>query len=219
MILFALLHSAVAAPLNPWGSATSKGSALVNPYVYVYPEAVNPIVYGSTGLGAKTDVYFGYGELLPNDGAGVGSLEFFPRYFVDPSVGFAAHVYWTPGVDGVTLAPEIHFNHTWTAFAITANAGWRPLLTSDGFSEGTVPVIVAPEVRFSGRFTSYVEIDPTFSLEGADPTLTLVPGFGVQLDPEAHHAMSVGFQIPVAPDVGPASVGAWYCFTFPVHAS
>lgn len=217
-MLLLLASLVLAAPLNPWGSATAPGAALINPYVYVYGDSVNPIVYGSAGLSKRVDVYFGAGELLPAGGGGVGSLEFFPRLFLDPSLALAAHVYWTPGVDGVTLAPEVHANHTWDAFAITANAGWRPVLSSSGFSAGSVPVIVAPELRLNQRFSFYVEADPTFSLVGDPVAMLVVPGFGATLDPEGHHGFSAGLQIPVLPAVGPASFGAWYCFSFPVNA-
>lgn len=214
-MLLLITAAALAAPLNPWGSATAPGTALINPYLYVYPDSTNPIVYGAAGLSDRVDVFFGYGENLPTTGGGTGSLEFFPRFFLDPSVALAAHVYWTPGVDGVTLAPEVHVNHTWDKFAITANAGWRPVLGAPDFSAGTVPVIVAPELRINPRFSFYVEADPTFSLTGGEVGMLVVPGVGFTLDPAGHHSFSTGLQIPVLPSVGPASFGAWYCFTFP----
>ena len=214
LALLTVLGVAQAGALNPWGSATAPGVALVNPYVYVYSNAVNPIVYASAGLSDHVDVYAGFGATLPNEGAGVGSLEFFPRYFVNPSLALAAHVYWTPAADALVLAPEIHANHTWDRFAITANAGWRPVLGSNGFSTGTVPIIVAPELRLSSRFSLYVEVDPTISLGGDPVAMLLVPGVGVTLDSEGHHTLSTGLQVPVLPDVGAASFGVWYCFSF-----
>ena len=217
MLLLVLLSTlAQASPLNPWGSATAPATALVNPYVYVYPDATNPIVYGATGLSDRVDVFFGAGEYLPNNGARVGSLEFFPRFFLDPSVAAVAHVYWTPGIDGVIIAPEVHVNRTWGAFAITANAGWRPLISTMAPGLGTVPLVVAPELRLNSRFSLYVEADPTFSLTGSSVSMLVVPGVGVALDPAGHHGFSAGLQVPVLPAVGPASFGLWYCFTFPV---
>jgi hypothetical protein len=215
-MLALLAATALAAPLNPWGSATAPGTALVNPYLYVYPDAMNPLVYGAAGLSERVDVYVGVGEYLPVNGAaaGAGALEFFPRFFLDPSVAVAAHVYWTPGVDGAVVAPEVHLNHTWERFAITANAGWRPVLSTAGFSAGTVPLIVAPEVRLTDRFSVYVEADPTFSLTGAPVGIIVVPGVGASLDDPGHHGVSAGLQIPVLPSTGPASLGVWYCFTF-----
>ncbi len=216
--MFALLASvAFASPLNPWGSATSAGSVLVNPYLYVYPEAVNPIIYGSAGLTEKIDLYFGYGQLIPTDGPGVGSLEFMPRFFVVPQLALTPHVYWTPGVDGVVTAPEVHLNLSSSRFSFVANAGWRPVLSSSGFSTGTVAILAAPEIKLSDRFSVYVEVDPTVSLVGEALAMQVVPGFGMTLDPEARHGLSVGLQIPVLPAVGPASLGLWYCFTAPVE--
>jgi hypothetical protein len=217
-MLLLLIPTTLAAPLNPWGALTAPDTALVNPYVYVYPEATNPIVYGAVGLTDRVDVFLGVGALLPAGGAspGLGAIEFFPRVFLDPSVALAAHVYWTPGVDGLVVAPEVHVNHTWERFAITANAGWRPVLSASGFSAGTVPVLVAPELRLHQRFSFYVEVDPTFSLVGDPTAMLVVPGFGATLDPEGHHTVSAGLQIPVLPNPGAASFGAWYCFTFPV---
>jgi hypothetical protein len=209
-----LIGVANASPLNPWGSATAPGAALVNPYVYLNPGSVNPLVYGSVGLSDRADLYVGVGETIPTAGAASGSLELFPRYFLDPSVAVAAHLYWTPGVDGVTLAPEVHVNHAWERFAITANAGWKPVLGKSGFSTGTVPILVAPELRLTPRFSVYVEADPTISLTGGPTALQVVPGFGATLDRESRHTISVGLQIPVLPAIGPASVGAWYCYTW-----
>jgi hypothetical protein len=71
-MLLLLATTAFAAPLNPWGSATAPGTALINPYVYVYPEATNPILYGTAGLSDRVDVFFGFGELLLVGGAGPG---------------------------------------------------------------------------------------------------------------------------------------------------
>lgn len=217
-MLLLLVTTTLAAPLNPWGSATAPGTALINPYVYVYPEATNPIVYGAAGLSDRVDVFLGVGQLLPvaGKGPGVGSLELFPRVFLDPSVALAAHLYWTPGVDGAIVAPEVHFNHTWDRFSITANAGWRPVFGSSGFSAGTVPILVAPELWLNRRFSLYVEVDPTFSLVGDPIGLTVVPGFGAILDPDGHHSVSAGLQVPVLPANGAASFGAWYTFTFSV---
>ncbi len=217
--MFLLLTTlAAAAPLNPWGSATPAGTALIDPYVYVYPQAVNPIVYGAAGLSDRVDVFIGVGQALPvgDAGPGLGSLELFPRVFLDPSLALAAHLYWSPGVDGVVVAPEVHANHAWDAFAVTANAGWRPVIASSGFSAGSVPVLVAPEVRFNSRFSFYVEVDPTFSLVGDPVAMLVVPGLGATLDPDGHHTLSAGLQVPVLPGVGVASFGAWYCFTFAV---
>lgn len=212
-----LVTTALASPLNPWGSATAPGAALVNPYVYVYPEAVSPIVYGSAGLSERVDIYFGYGATIPTSGPALGTLELFPRFFVVPQLALAPHVYWTPGLDGVVTAPEVHVNLSGDRFALVANAGWRPIITSKGFSAGTVAFLVAPELRLSDRFSAYVEIDPTFSLVGDPAALQVVPGFGMTLDPGARHGISVGLQIPVLPALAPASLGLWYCFTFPVE--
>ncbi|MDP2313063.1 MAG: hypothetical protein Q8P41_09180 [Pseudomonadota bacterium] len=216
--MFALLASlALAAPLNPWGSATAPGAALVNPFVYIYPEAVNPILYGSAGLTKGVDIYFGYGQLIPTSGPGAASLEAFPRFFVTDSVALVPHLYWTPGVDGVVIAPEVHVNVSAGRFALVANVGWRPVISTSGFSAGTVPLIVAPEVKLTERFSGYVEVDPTFSLVGDPVGMLIVPGFGMTLDPDARHGLSAGIQIPVLPATGAASFGLWYCFTFPVE--
>lgn len=218
--MFPLLVSAAAfaSPLNPWGSATGQDTALFNPYFYVYPEGANPILYGEVGLSDSVDVYFGAGTFLAAGAPATGSLEFFPRFFVDPSLALSPHVYWTPGSDSVIIAPELHANHTWTRFAIVVNAGWRPVIGGDGFSAGTVPLIVAPELRLNDRYSMFLELDPTFSLDGGDAAMIVVPGFSAALESSGHHAISIGLQIPVLPDVGAASLGAFYCFVFPAKS-
>lgn len=214
-MLLSIVTCALAAPLNPWGSATPEGAALVNPYLYVYADAVNPLVYGSAGLTDHIDVYFGYGEYRPQTGPGVGTLELFPRYFVVPQLALAPHVYWTPGADGVVTAPEVHLNLTAGRVSFVGNVGWRPTIRADGFDLGSVVTLLAPEIRLADRFSAYLEIDPTVSLGGGPIALTVVPGFGMTLDAQARHTLSVGLQIPVLPTVGPASVGFWYAFLVP----
>lgn len=49
-------------------------TALVNPYLHVSPDAVNPIVYGAVGLSDHADLYFGYGATLPHEGDAASSL-------------------------------------------------------------------------------------------------------------------------------------------------
>jgi hypothetical protein len=217
--MFVLIAAALAAPLNPWGSATAPGAALLNPYLYVYPEALNPIVYGSAGLSEHADLYFGYGQYIPSVGPSVGTLELMPRFFVVPQLALSPHLYWTPGVDGVTTALEAHTNLSAGPFSFVANVNWKPVIASGGFSAGSVVVLAAPELKLAERFSAYVEVDPTLSLVGDPLTMQVVPGFGMTLDPEARHGISVGLQVPVIPAVGPASLGLWYCFTFPVEAS
>ena len=218
MVLF-FASAALASPLNPWGSATPEGAAVLNPYVYVYPDAVNPIVYGSVGLNDRIDLFFGYGQYIPTGAAfnasSVGTLEVFPRFFVAPQLALAPHVYWTPGVDGVIAAPEAHLNLAAGPFSFIANAGWRPVISSTGFSAGTVPVSLAPELKLGSWLSAYVEVDPTFSLVDDPVSLLVVPGFGVTLDPKARHTASVGLQIPVLPNDAPASLGFWYAYTHP----
>lgn len=213
-MVLALATAVLAAPLNPWGSATAPGAALVNPYLYVYPEALNPILYGSAGLAEGVDLYFGYGQYIPQGAAGVGTLEVFPRFFVVPQVALVPHLYWSPGVDGVVAAPEVHVNVSAGRLSLVANAGWRPIFSADGFSAGSVPVLVAPEVRL-GQLSVWIEVDPTLSLVGDPVALLVVPGFGITLDAAAQHAVSVGLQVPVLPAAAPASLGFWYCFTLP----
>lgn len=208
-----LITAALASPLNPWGSATPAGAALVNPYVYVYPDAVNPILYGSVGVSENVDLYAGFGELLPTAGSGVGSLEVFPRFFLVPQLALAPHVYWTPGVDGVVVAPEAHVNFSAGVFSFVGNAGWRPVLHTSGVDLGTVPVILAPEVKLGDRLSAYLEVDPTISLDGKPLALLLVPGFGFTVDDR--QSLSVGLQVPVLPSVGTASFGAWYTLLVP----
>lgn len=218
LLLSIALSPAHAGALNPWGSATSPAAALINPYVYVTPDAVNPILYGSAGLAEGVDLYMGYGQVVPQLVPGVGTVELFPRFFVVPQLALVPHLYWTPGVDGVIPAAEVHLNLNTDRFAFVANAGWRPLVDRDGFHEGTVPLLLAPELKLTGRFSAYVEVDPTLSLQGDDPALVLVPGFGATLDRDGRHAVSAGLQIPILPDLGVATLGAWYCFTIPAEA-
>lgn len=214
MLSLPLVAAALASPLNPWGSATAPGSALVSPYLNLYPDAVSASVYGAAGVSERADVYFGYGEYIPREGPGVGTLEFFPRFFLLPELALSPHVYWTPGVDGVVAAPEVHVSVATERFSFVANAGWRPVVESSGLSVGTVAVFAAPEVELTDWFSAYVEVDPTFSLVGDPVALQVVPGFGMTLDPGARHGISVGLQVPVLPEVATASLGLWYCFTF-----
>ncbi|MEQ1566303.1 MAG: hypothetical protein ABMA64_11745 [Myxococcota bacterium] len=207
--------TAVASPLNPWGSAIARDSAVFVPYLYVYPDGVSQTVYGGVGLTDRADVTFGAGAFVPFDGEAQSSLELFPRYFVTPAVGLSPHLYWTPGTDRVTLAPELHLNHARGWFAGVVNLGWRPTFGADGPTAGTVALIVAPELRITDRTSVFVEVDPTFSLEGDAAAMLVVPGFGTTLDPSGRHTVSIGLQVPVLPQGGPASVGAAYTLVIP----
>ena len=214
MILL-LLSAAFASPLNPWGSATAPGASVVNPYLYVYPDAINPIVYGSAGLSKRSDVYVGYGQLIPKAGAGEGSLEIFPRFFPVSALGLSPHLYWTPGSDSFILAPELHTSVSAGKFSFIANLNWKPIVSSGELSTGSVVLLAAPEVKLSDRLSVYLEVDPTVSLEDDPFALVVVPGFGLTLDSEGRHSLSAGLQIPVMPDVAPASLGLSYCFVIP----
>ncbi len=214
MILL-LLSAAFASPLNPWGSATAPGASVVNPYLYVYPEAINPIVYGSVGLSKSVDLYVGYGQLIPKTGAGEGSLEIFPRFFPVAALGLAPHLYWTPGSDSFILAPEVHANFASGRFSFLANLDWKPIVSSGEFTAGSVVLLAAPEVKLSDRLSVYVEVDPSLSLEDDPFALLVVPGFGLTLDPEGRHSLSAGLQVPVMPDIASSSLGLWYCFVIP----
>lgn len=209
-----LAATASAAPLNPWGAATPPGEALVSPYVSLGPDAIDGNVFGAVGLAERLDLHVGLGSHLPREGTAYGMLEVLPRYFLVPQVALAPHVFWTPGADALVPAAEVHVDVATGRFSLVANVGWHPVVASSGASLGSLTLLAAPEVRLSERFSVYVEVDPTLSLVGDPLALTLVPGFGMGLDPGARHGVSVGLQIPTLPEVAPASLGFWYCFTF-----
>lgn len=210
------LSVALASPLNPFTTATSSGTFLLNPYVYVYADgSVSPLVYVSTGLGSHADVYVGAGGGFGPDGFGGAGIEVMPRYFFNPDIAVAAHVLYSVGSPEVTIAPEVHAMHSWGNMAFTANVGWRPTFGGEGFDKGSVVAIVAPEVFFSDRVSAYLEIDPTIPVADlAAASLTLVPGIGLTLGAESNHFVSVGVQVPAFPEISAPSVGMWYAVAF-----
>lgn len=229
-LLARVAATAGAAPINPWGAATGPGESVIAPFLYLYPDAIETYTYASAGFAgrgsrARFDVWAGGGAAIPlraADGAGAASLELFPRVFVHPALGFAAHLYWQPGQDGIILAPELHLAPAWDRFAVTANVSWQPVISR--FEGGnTLVAQVAPEVWLNDALSLFVEADPTFDLawDGAGawpgPELLVVPGFSLSLDPEAHHAVALGVQVPVWPPPdgdGAASLALTYAFAF-----
>lgn len=214
-------QDAGAYPLNPWGSMTSQGTYVLNPFLYVYggPEFY-PYVYGATGLGESMDVIGGVGLfVIPGDGGGFGfsSAELIPRYWFSESMGVALHAIYTLGA--VEVGPELHGVLGGDTFAFTFNAGWRPVF-GGGFSPGSVVALLAPEYNFSSQFSVFLEVNPSYGLyEGGGFGLVLVPGVGFALDPDQAHTFAVGAQIDPLTSTNDfvgtnVSFGAWYATSF-----
>ncbi|MFM7201456.1 MAG: hypothetical protein ACKO6N_11755 [Myxococcota bacterium] len=223
MFLAAALFSwtaseAQAYPLNPWGSKTATGAVAINPFLYVYGgPTLYPYFYGAYGINDKMDVWAGVGAALDGSGGGFGGLEIFPRYFVNENLGLVAHFFI--GTDSIIPSPEVHYVQSWDKFALTVNAGWRPVVGYNGsFAPGTVNVILAPEYNISSQLSVFLEVDPVIGLDGSGVALTLVPGIGFALDPEQTNTFAAGFQVAVAPgEFDPAtalSFGIWYSRVF-----
>lgn len=209
---------AQAYPLNPWGSKTGTGVIAINPFLYVYGgPSFYPYFYGAYGVNDKVDVWAGVGGAVEGGSVGFGGLELFPRYFVNENVGLVAHFFI--GSDSIIPSPEVHYVQSWDKFALTVNAGWRPVVGYNGsFSTGTINAIIAPEYNISSQLSLFLEIDPIIGLDGSGLALTLVPGVGFALDEDQTNTFAAGLQVVVAPGAfDPAtalSFGIWYSRAF-----
>ncbi len=214
-MLWFLILSAVASPLNGWGTPIGEATGMINPYVYISAEGANPILYGAVGLSKRSDVYFGAGTNLSTTSPATSSFELFPRWFIDPSMAFALHGFWAPGQDGVILAPEVHINRNWSDhLSFTSNVSWRPLLGTTKSSVGLIAVTAAPELHLTEAISVFVEADPAFPLSKEPVSLLIVPGASLVLGRHDQHSFAFGLQVPVLPEVADPSVGMFYAFMF-----
>lgn len=220
LLALSLPATALAGPLNPWGTATGDKTLAINPYMYIMPDGeITPTLYASVGIGDKFDIYAGIGTSMRFNNTdnifSPGAIELFPRYFVTENVGFALHAIYVPGEVDAVLGPEVHAAWSVGRFAFTGNLGWHPMIGQSGFDAGGLYAIIAPEIYIvPDRLSFYLEVDPGLSLVDPEFDMTLVPGFGVVLDEAGAHSLSLGVQVPVAMDPGPVSVGLWYGTSF-----
>jgi len=211
--------SAEAYPLNPWGARVPDKTIALNPFLYAYPgPSFTGIGYGGIGFGERFDVYAGLSfntdPALAN-AMTFGTMEFFPRVFVNESLAISPHLYYTPGGDFVP-ALELHSARSFGAFALTSNVGWKPVV-NDGFDVGSVALNIAPEYYFNDQFSVFVEVAPTIPLQDAGETWVSVnPGIWFALDPEQKHSFALAAQISLPPEDpfgNSISGGIWYATT------
>lgn len=215
-----LLASALAAPLNLFGGMMDGGAVAVAPTVYASASAVDPLLYGSVGIGSKVDLTVGSGVSSSWTGTtDAGSLDAVARYALTDELVLAVHGGMGFADDFASVGPELHWTRSFGSFDLTANAGWRAETTG---GTSTVALGVAPEVWVSDRVSLFCEIDPSLALgPDADPTpaLTVVPGFSANLTDDGAHALSFGVQIPVGDPTAELSGGVWYSASFELGRS
>ncbi|MCK6507885.1 hypothetical protein L6R53_31715 [Myxococcota bacterium] len=138
--------AALASPVNPWGATVGKGVVALTPFLYVdQTPAAYPYLYAQYGFTDSFEILAGGGGTIAEAGSSVDELELMPRLFVSDSAGLALHATYTPGVDGVTLAPEYHGVYSWDPLDLTVNVGWGPWVGKGGFALGDVYAQIAPE--------------------------------------------------------------------------
>jgi hypothetical protein len=196
MILW--ITTAVAASISPFGAVTPAEEVAVGPYLFVYPDHLDASLFVSQGYG-RVDLFLGAtGTYRWPRSVSAGPLEVFPRFFVTDWLALVPHVIWVPGQAAVTAGVETHWNVTKGRFTFLANAGWRPIIDAHGLAAGTAYALVAPEVYLvKGRFSAFVELDPTVDLTTHEWTANVLPG--LSWIPSAKHAdnVALGVQIPV----------------------
>ena len=208
--LAALLSTAQAASLNAWGPATGAGQVAVSPFLGVGAGGAAGSLYGAVGVGDFFDLNLGLTQAVDASGA-AGPVELMPRIFLLPSVGVAVHAIATPGEPGLTLSSALHGEWSRGPFTLGANLAWvpGPATGAEPAAPGEVTAILAPELWMSDRVSAYLEVDPTFSLEGQGAALTLVPGLCVNVDRDGAHQVAVGVGLPTAAG-GEVTGGLWY---------
>ncbi len=219
----ALVPTADAGALNPWGVPAGEGVFGINPYVYLYPNEtgasginVYPILYLQYGITDPFDLIVGQSFYFGGDwGSGADTLEIMPRYFFTDTMGVALHTF-TGTYSGGTFdfGPEFQAAWSWDALDLGLNVGyymWDPFGT---FNAGQVTAIVAPERYFTDSFSVYIEGDVTQYLDPSDTEFQIVPG--VSWSFAELHYFSLGVQIPLDTYDGSTkpSVGLWYYTSF-----
>lgn len=225
VLMGALAASAVpgpvqAYPLSPWGTKVPDKTIALTPYLYAGSSDglwLNPILYAGYGIGDKVDVTVGAGLYTDAAGTGFSGLEIMPRYFLNEQLSASLHFYVSSSA--ITPAPEIHYAGMFDKFALTINAGYKPVIGFDGtFAPGGAFAYIAPEYYFSKQCSVFVEVNPSFDVASGGLLLTLVPGIWFALDPDQKYSFAVGGNIPVgltgATGIGSPYLGAWFSTTF-----
>jgi hypothetical protein len=219
LLLLALGPSAAqASPVNPWGATVGKGVVALTPFLYVdQTPAAYPYLYAQYGFTDSFEILAGGGGTIAEAGSSVDELELMPRLFVSDSAGLALHATYTPGVDGVTLAPEYHGVYSWDPLDLTVNVGWGPWLGAGGFAPGDVYAMIAPERYLTESTSIFVELNPSYTLPD-DPVegsfyMEVVPGVGTAVNDT--HFFAAGVHVPVTGfDAGDIYFGGWYSVGF-----
>lgn len=219
LLLLALGPSAAqASPVNPWGATVGKGVVTLTPFLYVdQTPAAYPYLYAQYGFTDSFEILAGGGGTIAEAGSSVDELELMPRLFVSDSAGLALHATYTPGVDGVTLAPEYHGVYSWDPLDLTVNVGWGPWLGAGGFAPGDVYAMIAPERYLTESTSIFVELNPSYTLPD-DPVegsfyMEVVPGVGTAVNDT--HFFAAGVHVPVTGfDAGDIYFGGWYSVGF-----
>lgn len=196
---------------------TDGGAVSVAPTVYASPSGVNPLLYGTVGLGADMDLTVGTGlEAGWKPGGATGGLDAVARFSLSDDLILAVHGGMTFTETSALVGPELHWARSFGPLDLTANAGWRANTAGGG---SVVAVGFAPELWVHERLSLYCELDPTLDL-GPEalptPGMTVVPGLSASLTADGAHALSFGVQIPVGDPAGEVSGGLWYSAAFDI---
>lgn len=210
--------AALASPVNPWGATVGKGVVALTPFLYVdQTPAAYPYLYAQYGFTDSFEILAGGGGTIAEAGSSVDELELMPRLFVSDSAGLALHATYTPGVDGVTLAPEYHGVYSWDPLDLTVNVGWGPWVGKGGFALGDVYAQIAPERYLTDSTSIFVELNPSYTLPD-DPVegsfyMEVVPGVSTAVNDT--HFFAAGVHVPVTGfDASLIYLGGWYSIAF-----
>jgi hypothetical protein len=216
--------AAQAAPLRPiTGYMTDKGTLGVSPTVFFIPdpEIFDASVLFNLGLGRGFDVQAAFGYIFA---LGEGEDEFHdiwivPRYELSEGLCLGAG-FFVPVEDGhdFGIQPQVHYSGLLNEkLELSVNAGYTRFFT-DPATDGSLFLLVAPEVWLSPRFSVYCELGGGYNLDAEDDEFSfdLAPGLSAYIDPDHRHQVCAGVVIPVEPEGGDIAIGAWYYTEFPV---
>lgn len=215
----ALSAPAAASPINPWGVEVGKGVFAVTPFLFADQNpGAHPYLYGQYGVSDKVELLAGVGATVAPT-VSFDSVEVMPRYFFSDTTGVALHLKYTTGASDVMVAPEWHGVYPAGPLTLSVNAGWGPMLGSEGFAAGTAYAYVAPEWYFTKASSVFVEVDPTVDLNRYDEAhpdrvaLSVVPGVSTSI--AGRHFFAVGVSVPVTGfDPSAIYAGGWYSIAF-----
>jgi hypothetical protein len=206
-----------AAPLNAWGGAQARHTAAAVATNYAsFDGSVAPTLYGGLGL-ANGDVWTGFGFVgNVSDGTeALYTLDVMPRWFPSDSLAICPRLMYTQGDAATVVGLEVHHIASAGKFALTTNVGWHPTVGSEGLSAGDLALLVGPEIYLTERVSLAAEMDFTSPVGAAsDTSADFAPAISAVFDRDGNHSAAVGAVVPVWPERGAPTIGAWYSVVF-----